>query len=174
MSLTIIQRSDWGARPRNGTPERRSPSSIDTLVVHWPGHTGSLKHINTTAEEKAQLRAWQDFHIDGNGWIDLGYNHVIFPNWGRPGQAPHVYTGRGARYTPAAQANNNRGTLAVMVAIGTEDGVNPATKRRLRSYVRWAEEYVGHELRVVGHRHFGGTSCPGDKLNRYTRRMDRV
>lgn len=179
MSLTIYPRTDWHARKSNGTRTRRAPSSITQLFIHWPGAVPkSWQNVNTVTEERATIKGFQNYHIDSNGWTDIGYNHVLVPNWGRPKQVPHIYTARGAQYVPAAQTDHNAGTLAICVLMGPDDPLLESVKERLRSYVRWAEHYAGHELKVMGHRqnpsHPGATECPGPKLLAYVPTLDKV
>jgi hypothetical protein len=134
--------------------------------------SGSLQWVDTVEEEHAQLRAWQRQHMQVNGWADGGYNHVLFPNWGRPEKVPRVYTFRGAQYVPAAQLNHNAGTLAVMVALGPDDPLTDDVKRRLFAFHRWAEDYAGHRLRVRGHGEVFGTECPGPRLRSFVKEMN--
>lgn len=166
--LTIIGRRAWRARsPR--TMESRAPSSVHELFIHWPGEAHSFAHVNTAAEERAQMRAWQNFHMDVRQWSDIGYNYVLFPNFGRPKQAPNIYVGRGFEYVPAAQFNHNAGTVAIVVALGDQDHVTDDVARRLRSFHRWAEDHTGRTLTVRGHGEVFSTDCPGPQLRKLIR-----
>jgi hypothetical protein len=166
MSLTIIQRTTWNARRPSRGMDERPPSAIHELFIHWPGEADSFTHVNTAAEERSQMRAWQQFHMDVRGWSDIGYNFALFPNFGRPKQAPNIYVGRGLQFTPAAQLNHNTGTVAIVVAIGAHDHVTDDIARRLRSFHRWAEDRTGNKLRVRGHGEVFGTDCPGPQLRK--------
>ena len=141
--------------------------------MHWPGISGSLQRVNTDAEEHALIRSIQQEHFN-RGFIDIGYNHVLLPNWDRRMQSANIYTARGAQYLPAAQGGHNTGTLSICVMIGITDPLIGDVKSRLRSYVRWAEDYTGRELRVRPHRAVNQTECPGDKLAAYVPTLDRV
>jgi hypothetical protein len=159
--MTVASRSDWNARKPNGTRTRRAPSSINEVFFHWPGSLpASWKNVNTVGEEEATLRAFQNHHIDGNGWTDIGYNHVL----GTAGPVPRLYTARGAQYLPAAQLNHNAGTIACCVLIGPEDYLHEYIIDRMRSYVRACEKYTGHRLRVRGHGEVVDTDCPGPQI----------
>lgn len=111
------------------------------------------------------MRDLQRGHF-ANGWSDIGYSHVLFPN---PEGVPRIYTARGAQYVPAAQLNHNEGTIAIMVYMGAEDMVHESTKARLRSYVRWVDDYTGRTVAVRGHGEVFGTECPGPDLRAWVK-----
>lgn len=115
--------------------------------------------------ERAIMRQLQQGHF-ANGWSDIGYSHVMFPN---PDGLPRIYTARGAQYVPAAQLRHNTGTIAIMVYMGTDDILHESTKSRLRSYVRWVDDYAGHRVSVRGHRDAVQTTCPGPLLTDWVR-----
>lgn len=168
MTLTIKPRHDWRASKRRGPVTHRKPATITELFVHWPGTPGKLVPANgwTATQERAIMRNLQRQHQLGNGWNDIGYSHVLFPN---PHGLPRIYTARGAQYVPAAQQEHNAGTIAILVYMGADDALHSSTKARLRSYVRWVDEYAGHKVRVRGHGEVVGTQCPGPKLRRWVR-----
>lgn len=168
MTLTISSRANWRAAARTGPVTYRKPSTITELFVHWPGTSGKLVPPNgwTATQERTIMRDLQRQHQDGNGWNDIGYSHVLFPN---PNGLPRVYTGRGAQYVPASQLGHNEGTISILVYMGSEDKLHASTKARLRSYVRWVDTYTRGTVRVRGHGEVVGTECPGPKLRRWVR-----
>lgn len=171
MSLTIIGRKQWGAKRRRNAVQSRSPSSIRELFIHWPGRpSGSYaRSINSLANEYAILRQIQQGHFN-NGWSDIGYNHILVPDYIGDGHTPRLYTARGAMYTPAAQLNHNAGTLAIMVLMGPDDRLTSDVRERLRSYVRWADDYAGGRPLVVRcHGDVFSTECPGPALRNWVR-----
>ncbi|CAL1526534.1 unnamed protein product [Lymnaea stagnalis] len=79
----IISRAEWNARPSK---------SIEYLV-HQPVpyafiHHSSGRDCFSKSDCAAVVRGYQDFHIDGRGWDDIGYSFVI-------GGDGSVYEGRG-------------------------------------------------------------------------------
>lgn len=168
MTLTIKPRADWNAAARRGKVAYRKADTITELFIHWPGTLGKLIPASgwTPRQERAIMRDLQRQHMVGNGWSDIGYSHVLFPN---PNGQPRVYAARGARYVPASQLDHNAGTISILVYMGTKDTVHRSTKARLRSYVRFVDEYSGNKVRVRGHREVTGTECPGGALMRWVR-----
>lgn len=166
--LTIIPRAVWRPARRGGPVESRPPEAIDELFVHWLGDERRIVPHDGWSRwgERALMRQIQRQHIQGNGWSDIGYNHVLFPN---PKGTPRIYAARGAKYTPAAQKNHNHGTIAIMVYMGAGDTLLPSTTARLRSYVRWADRYAGRELEVRGHGEVVSTECPGPALRKWVK-----
>lgn len=164
MSLTVISRADWKARPPVRPRTRRSRASITEFFLHWPGSEGSLAAINTAAEERAWLRETQHFHMTkpDDPYIDLGYNLVM--GNGRDGKVPRVYTGRGLQYLPASQLGHNPGTASLCVILGARDELTDEMISRIRSVIRYVEQYSGNRLRVRGHREVVGTTCPGPQI----------
>lgn len=166
--LTIHTRQRWRAAPRQGPVIARPASSIRELFVHYPGAHGHIIPADGWTEKREQeiMRELQRQHMKDNGWSDIGYNHVLFPN---PNGVPRIYTARGAKYVPAAQLNHNAGTIAIMVYMGTTDTLHVSTQDRLRSYVRWADRYTNRTLRVRGHGDVVQTDCPGAALRGWVR-----
>ncbi|KAG5679927.1 hypothetical protein PVAND_009463 [Polypedilum vanderplanki] len=78
----IRTRTQWGSRSTSLTWMATRPPS--GFVIH---HTAGAR-CTTQAACDAMMRNLQNFHMDTNGWADIGYNFCI----GDPGQ---VYEGRG-------------------------------------------------------------------------------
>ena len=100
--------------------------------------------------EKAVMRQFQAYHMDGHGWTDLGYHEVIFATG-------NVYLGRppSAYGAHCLNANDRLGFCFVM----TEGDV--PTSAMLSSY---EDRIEFHGIRDAwGHRQIQGnsTACPG-------------
>lgn len=155
----MYPRSDWGARAPK-TLARDSQPKGELFIHHSDGFGGN---IQTRAQQRATMRAIQDFHMDHNGWSDIAYNYVVFQPQGRFRRA-RVYEARPTWAVPAAQLNHNSGTLAVCV-VGNfdQEKVKRGTVERLKSVVRHvAHRFPIHSVR--GHRDVVSTDCPGDRL----------
>lgn len=170
MALSILQRTTWKARDARGNMDDREAKEIRELFVHWPGRpSGSYANsINSFLDERAAMRQIQLQHF-GQGWSDIGYNHVLIPDYIGDGHTPRIYTGRGWRYTPASQLEHNTGTISIMVLMGPSDPLTSEVTARLRSYVRWCDQLTGHKLSVRGHGEVVSTACPGPALRSWVK-----
>ena len=81
---------------------RRWPTARDALARYCSA-SDSPEHDSIDV-----VRRW---HVDGNGWDDVGYHYFIR----RDGT---LETGRPLERTPAAQAGNNAATIAICVPRG--------------------------------------------------------
>jgi len=119
---------------------------IRRLIVHH-----SASPLSTTIED---IRRW---HVDENGWEDVGYHHVI-------SSLGLVYKGRDMAYQGAHARGSNADSIGVCLVGNNMESQN-----------RWTREQVGalqkmwHSFRllwdgieVYGHRDVStGTECPG-------------
>lgn len=164
---TFQRRSDWC--PAGNCPPNPNPSYTDVthLIVH---HSATA---NTAASWAAVVRSFWDFHVNTNGWADIGYNWLIDPNG-------VVYEGRGDNVLGAHFCGTNSRTMGVCV-IGDFTSVVPtqAALDQLRNLLSWKAcninadplstlLHTGSGLtlnRISGHRDgVCSTSCPGNML----------
>jgi len=80
----IISREDWNARSPKAQPARL-PSPVPYAVIHHGGTKVYCTNQNSCADI---VRSYQNHHMDGEGWNDIGYNFVV-------GEDGNVYEGRG-------------------------------------------------------------------------------
>jgi len=161
----IRSRRSWGAaRPRPRSLQ--NPLNVAELFVHWNGSVpASFKHINTVAEEEALMRSTQAFHMGPQrGWSDFAYSFAIMPS-GR------IYRGRGMKWVPAAQANHNSNTNAVIVFLGPDDPVPAAVVDAIKSLHRHVNRRSLRNVRLRAHRDVTGTECPGPRLTALVRKL---
>ncbi len=166
----IIRRSQWGANEglRRGSPEF---APLNRIVVH---HTDTA---NVDPDPAATVRAIYQWHTQGNGWNDIGYNFLI-------DQQGRIYEGRKARdysagETPTGEStsrlgvigahamNSNTGSVGIsMLGNFTKQAPTAATQNALVSLMAWKADR--HNIdpmgagRIVGHRDVYPTSCPGN------------
>lgn len=162
-----LRRSEWC--PAGNCPPNPNPSytAVTHLIVH---HSATA---NTAASWAAVVRSFWDFHVNTNGWADIGYNWLIDPNG-------VVYEGRGDNVLGAHFCGTNSRTMGVCV-IGDFTNVVPtqAARNQLRNLLAWKScdinadplstlLHTGSGLilnRISGHRDgVCSTSCPGDML----------
>ncbi len=71
----IVSRADWGA---DETIVRADPYYADRLLLAIVHHTAG-KAPATPDDSAALIRAIQIYHVESNGWNDIGYNLVVDP-----------------------------------------------------------------------------------------------
>ncbi len=177
----IVPRLSWGADEsiRRGPPTYAS--SLRFAVVH---HTAGRSDY-TRAEAAAIVKGIQLYHVQSNGWNDIGYNFLV-DRFGT------IYEGRYGgvdKNVVGAHAQGfNTGSVGVAV-LGTYGSSAPsrAAQDALVDLLAWRLDLVhvdplglltvisgGNErfasgipvlLRTIsGHRDTGFTECPGDAL----------
>jgi hypothetical protein len=175
----IVPRLSWGA---DESIRRNQPSYADavrfSVIHHTAGRNGYSR-----SEAAAIVKGIQLYHVQGNGWNDIGYNFLV-DRFGT------VYEGRFGgieRNVIGAHARGfNTGSVGIAV-LGTYGGATPSREAQeaVARLVAWrldlahvdpaglftfisggSERYrsgVPVLLRVVsGHRDTGFTDCPGD------------
>jgi hypothetical protein len=177
----IVTRAQWKA---NELIRRAAPSyatSLSFAVVH---HTAGA-NAYTREQSAAIVRGIQTYHVQGNGWNDLGYNFLV----DKYGQVFEGRYGGIERNVVGAHAEGfNTGSVGVAV-LGTYGGtaISAAARSALVKLLAWRLD-VAHVdplatlnwtsggnprfprgvpvfLRsIVGHRDTGFTDCPGAKL----------
>lgn len=140
--VTIISRSSWGAR----APRARSYAS-------WSSRVEFTLHYATGSTSQT-VRQIQNFHMDGRGWSDVGYNFLVDKD-GR------VYEGRGWTVVGAHAAPRN--VQGIGVCFIGDDNMTSAAKRSVVALYDEACRRAGRTLTRKGHRDINSTSCPGSK-----------
>ena len=107
--------------------------------------------------ERKNMRFMQGYHMNTNGWSDLGYHYVIYPSG-------TVYEGRPARTRGAHSNNAGNGMPGISFAMNSE--LEQATPAALASLRELCEGL--HITSYIGHRWVPGnaTACPGKNLIR--------
>ncbi|MEV4679981.1 peptidoglycan recognition protein family protein [Streptomyces kurssanovii] len=147
--IRIISRSGWGARPPREVA--KVPTSERTgFVVHY-----------SAGPTSQTVRAIQNYHMDSNGWWDIGYNFLVDHD-GR------LYEGRGWDNEGAHTRGHNRSHIAVCF-IGRDGDATPAAKRAIRSLYEKTNGIVGRRLSTTYHSALDSTQCPGDDLRSWVR-----
>ncbi|WP_169701776.1 N-acetylmuramoyl-L-alanine amidase [Janibacter terrae] len=166
---TVHTRAEWGADEsiRKGEPDY---GEVRGAVVH---HTAG---INTYSKDDVPqiLRGIYDFHVNGRGWNDIGYN-VLVDKWGR------LWEGRAGGLDRAVIGAHARGVNSQtfgISAMGDYDvtAAPTAMVTGIERFMAWklgrhhvdptAKATIGGVWRptVLGHRNVGQTACPGRYL----------
>ncbi len=159
-------REQWcpdGSCPKDATPQ---PTYVTHLIIHHSAGT------NSASDWAAVVRIIWDFHVNGNGWDDIGYNWLVDPNG-------VLYEGRGDNLQGAHFCGTNGNTMGVCV-LGdfTDIEPTPVAIDRLTTLLAWkscasnvnplgAAYHQSSELvlnRISGHRDGCSTACPGDSF----------
>lgn len=133
------------------------------VAVHYGG---PAQKIRSHADCVARWRAWQTFHMDGHGWVDIAYTGGFCDHG-------YAFAGRGLGIRTAANGTDS-GNQAyyAFVWIGG-DGETP-TANALGALAWWVQQARDHAagMRARPHRVFTSTSCPGPHLADAAARMD--
>ncbi|MEM9991991.1 MAG: N-acetylmuramoyl-L-alanine amidase, partial [Bacteroidota bacterium] len=161
---SVQGRSDWcDSCPRSSSP---SPHYVTHLIVHHSAGT------NVADDWAAIVRSVWDFHVEGRGWADIGYNWLIDPNG-------VIYEGRATNIRGAHFCGNNTNTEGVcMLGDFTEIVPTDTSQQSLTQLLAWkacgnrlnpvGTRYHGASSKVLdvisGHRDGCATNCPGDSF----------
>lgn len=158
----IIERAEWGARPSKGSYGNHTPNRFSIHHAVSPNNDGS--------DAASRIRGFQNYHMDGHGWNDIGYHFLI-------DQKGRIYRGTPEGQIGAHVGGHNSGNLGICFlgqyhpperSIPAAEPTEAALKAagRLISYL--GDKYnINVDRSVVkGHRENPGqsTSCPGDLL----------
>jgi len=177
----IIPRLSWGA---NEAIRRAPPAYADAIHFAIVHHTAGSNNY-TPAQSAAIVRGIEIYHVEGNGWNDIGYNLLV----DKYGQVFEGRYGGVDRPVIGAQAEGfNAGSVGVAV-IGDYSSTRlpAAAKTALEQALAWRLDLahvdplstlqwlsdgnprfpknVAVFLRAIsGHRDTGYTDCPGNAL----------
>lgn len=145
-------RSEWGARSPKGTTSLH-PNHVQYITIHWPGSSSAHLPVEDIA---AQLRGWQNYHMDVRGWRDIAYNEAVDLN----GENWEL---RGLNVQDGSVANMGGLVYSILAVYGQEDVPTEAMKRTIKERVEEAKKRFPN-AKVVGHRELKSTECPGDAI----------
>jgi hypothetical protein len=167
---SILLRPSWGADESIVRGEPRYADRFAVAIVH---HTAGASPQDAS-ESAAVVRAIQRYHVESNGWNDIGYNFLV----DRFGQ---VFEGRAGgidRDVVGAHALGfNTGTSGIALLGNFEkQALAEAERSALAGLLAWRLDIAhvdplstaalsGRALRAVsGHRDVNSTACPGANL----------
>lgn len=132
---------------------------IDELIIHCSATPPDWRAEQSPARQVAEIRRW---HVEGNGWSDIGYHWLI----ARDGT---IVPGRPVERTGAHVRGHNARTIGICLLGGHraaatdrfEDHFTPAQDRALRDLIRSLRtEYPSIET-ISGHNQYSAKGCPG-------------
>ncbi len=166
--MNFIGPTGWGARINYDSKDWR-PWNPDKWVVHYGGGAtrGAYDGVD---REKAVLRAWEWWHLDGRGWAGIAYNYAI-------GMSGTVYRLRGEQRSAATSGDiepdgipENYEARAVVFIMG---GHQIPTSAALQAFTDLHQSFP--DLPVIVHSDVRGTSytsCPGTFLRVWVHRKE--
>jgi hypothetical protein len=158
--MTRYSRAEWGARSSRGGPGNLTPSRVEGIALHWPAMSRPLRGFQTVA---AALRGWQNYHMDGQGWSDIGYQLAVDQDGNR-------YDLRGIATQSGANGdtdvNERFGAVLLILAPGEEP--TGAMVTEVRNVIADHRRLFPHSRRIVGHSDIRpeATACPGPAVTR--------
>ncbi len=161
-ALGVVSRSEWGARSGSGCS---SNTDKYRMAIH---HTVTP----ATSDPATRIRGIQSYHMDSNGWCDIGYHFLVSLD-GR------MWEGRPLAQLGTHVGSNNTGNIGISyIGCFQSSGCNDwrpftppdAMIEAGATLVREMSRIYGitvNATNVKGHRDHSGatTSCPGDNLH---------
>ena len=131
---------------------------ITGIILHCTATRPDFMPGATTAARVDEIRRW---HVDGNGWSDIGYHFVI----DRDGT---IAKGRPIEKDGAHVRGRNAGTIGISLFGGHGSSENdefaenftPAQETALRGLLRDLEAKYG-AVPITGHNQYAAKACPG-------------
>ncbi len=172
---TICDRTCWSARAPQCSISQEP--GLTRAVIHHTAGTSDY-NITTLDEAKARVRAIQNYHMDTNGWCDIGYHFLsdkLGDNFeGRQGSISSLP--RGAHDAVNSQSFG----FNCMGYFHTPYNQVPTDAQRQAMYdvIAWKmpDPFTGFGSGtynsktcgfICGHRDVAATACPGDLLYTY-------
>ncbi|GIH93601.1 N-acetylmuramoyl-L-alanine amidase [Planobispora siamensis] len=164
MAIDLVSRREWGARSPSGSYS--SLSSTRGVKVHYTGGRVDPAIVGDHAKCVSLVKSIQNQHMDGNGWMDIGYSMIACPH-------RKVFMGRGPKRLPAANGSGlNSDHYAVLGLVGSSGLVQPNDEmlHGILDAVEYLRDRGGAGREIKGHRDGYATSCPGEALYAWVRR----
>ncbi|MFD5411294.1 N-acetylmuramoyl-L-alanine amidase [Streptomyces nojiriensis] len=142
----VHSRPEWGARPAR-----------EVTRVDMGDRTGFTVHYSAGPTTQT-VRQIQNYHMDSNGWSDIGYNFLV-DDTGR------IFEGRGW-YVQGAHATGHNTSHIGVCFIGEDGDATPRALSAIRALYKQANQLAGRTLAQTWHGGLSGnsTSCPGSAL----------
>ncbi len=175
----IIPRLSWGADESIRRAPPQYATAINFAVVH---HTAGSNDY-TAAQSAAIVRGIELYHVEGNGWNDIGYNFLV-DKYGQVFEGRYGGVDKAVIGAHAEGFNAGSFGVSVLGSYGSA-GISAAAKASLEQLLAWKLDLAHIDplstliwpsggnprfpvgvpvvLRAIsGHRDTGFTDCPGD------------
>lgn len=136
---------------------------IHEIIVHCSATKTNWMSGHSIAAKIREIRRW---HVQGNGWSDIGYHFLI----DRDGS---VGAGRGLERTGAHVKGHNTGTIGICLIGGhgassldePSDHFTIAQMNALRRKIEDLRKQFPDIRRVSGHNQYAAKGCPGFRVD---------
>ncbi len=169
---TICNRACWTARASTCTT---SLGSLTRAIIH---HTGNANDylVTTINDSKSKMRGTQNYHMDTQGWCDIGY-HFVVDKLGNIFEARVGSLGASSGWKRGAHDGVNSNSMGFS-SFGyyhppTSNPVTTALLNSMYDVIAWrmpsgwspygSGSYGGYTAGTLdGHRRVSTSTCPGD------------
>lgn len=132
--------------------------NINEIVVHCTATRADWWETRTINQKVAEVRKW---HVEGNGWSDIGYHFLI----DRDGK---VAKGRDVSVTGAHVRGRNANTIGISLFGGHggattdkfEDNFTPEQDAALRQLISELRVQFPTITKISGHHEYANKACP--------------
>lgn len=161
----LVTRAQWGAK--HEVPARLNPvgGQWAKITVHHSAEVPGVSLNGAYADSVSALQKIQRYHIENQGWGDVGY-HFLIDSSGR------VFEGRRTRWQGAhAGGNNNVRNLGICI-LGDyrHHSPTPAAQQSLRRLLdQLRQENSISRSQVHWHSEMKNTECPGPHIENWLR-----
>jgi hypothetical protein len=158
----FVSRADAKLRPPRSVSRKITPGR-GGAAVHYGG---PAQKIRSHADCVARWRAWQAFHMDTHGWVDIAYTGGFCDHG-------YAFAGRGLGIRTAANGTNTGNESFYAFTWIGGDGETPTVEAH-EALAWWVQQARDQQAGtgVQPHRAFKSTTCPGPHLVAAAARLD--
>ena len=124
--------------------------TISEIIIHCTG---------TVPSEKTTVESIREYHVNHNGWKDIGYHYLIYLDGS-------IHQGRPIDVQGAHCENHNRNTIGICYVGGLDSNKKPKDTRTvaqvaaLRQLVKSLKTVFPTIKKVSGHYQYSSKPCP--------------
>jgi len=122
-------------------------------------------HCSATPEGRdIDAATIKDWHVNGNGWSDIGYHYVIKLNG-------EIESGRPLDVTGAHVKGHNKDSIGICYIGGADEDMNPkdtmldCQEEAMRELIFSLRMVWDKELTLHGHNEYASKACPSFKVS---------
>jgi len=138
---------------------------IKKIIVHCSATRTDWMAQSSPSEQLQEIRKW---HVEGNGWSDIGYHAYI----SRTGD---ILQARPIEIQGAHVKGHNADSIGVCLAGGfgsssedrAVDHYTPEQLAALWKFIKDARDMYGDAISVHGHNEYANKACPGFPVSRW-------